>query len=625
VIKLTAMRPAHLVFPFAVYAATASGQAPKRLARVDAIESHIVSATGPASLGIMTINLPANSLAWDPNSAKIYLSLPSAAGPNGNAIQVLDPVTGQLGANVFAGSEPDELAVSSTGMYLYVGLNGASTLQRMTLPDLGLDIKIALGSNSFDGPLFASDVEASPVADGTVAVVRSAADVSPSEEGGVVIYDNGVARPGVLCGFIQSGCTGSGGELFDSIQWNADGTVMFAANNEDTGFDFYSVPVTATGFGKVTDYPGLVGGFGSRIHFDSVTGYVYDDDGSIIDPVAGAQVGKFDQSGLVVPDGSLGMAFVLSSSFGGSTVTLTAFDIHRFTPIATATISNVVGTPQNLIRWGSSGLAFTTQSSVSGNGSAVYVLSGSFVGPSAAPLIDAGGVAPVGSSANVVQPGEWVSIYGGNLANGTATWNGDFPTWLGGTSVLVDGKPAYLSYVSPWQVNLQVPDDTAIGPVSVVLTNGAGTVTSSVTLAPFAPSFPLLDTEHVAAIIPRSDHSGAYDGGAYDILGPTGNSLGYATVAAKAGDTVWLYAFGLGPTDPVVPSGQAFSGAAPTTNTVTLSINNVSIPLLFSGLSRAGLYQLNFTVPAGLGSGDLPIAVSVGGSQSPSSDVISLQ
>jgi uncharacterized protein (TIGR03437 family) len=135
----------------------------------------------------------------------------------------------------------------------------------------------------------------------------------------------------------------------------------------------------------------------------------------------------------------------------------------------------------------------------------------------------------------------------------------------------------------------------------------------------------LLDSKHVAAIIFRSNGSGAYGGGAYDIVGPTGTSLGYPTVAAKAGDSVALFALGLGPTNPSVSAGQPFSSSAPTTNPVTLLVNGVSVTLAFAGLSGAGLYQLNFTVPAGLGSGDTPLWVFVGGMLTPSGAVISLQ
>jgi uncharacterized protein (TIGR03437 family) len=271
------------------------------------------------------------------------------------------------------------------------------------------------------------------------------------------------------------------------------------------------------------------------------------------------------------------------------------------------------------IATGPDGALWFTESSANKIGRAALSLA------SEEPSVTSGGIVPVDSTVNTIQSGEWVSIYGTNLASSTVTWNGTFPTSLGGTSVTINGKAAYLSFVSPMQINVQAPDDTAIGSVPVVVTTAGGTVTSTVTLAQFAPSFLLLDSKHVAGIILRSDGSGAYGGGTYDILGPTGNSLGYATVAAKAGDTVELFALGLGPTDPAVPAGQAFSGAAPTTNPINLLINNASATPFFAGLSGAGLYQIDLTVPGGLGAGDVSLVATVGGLQTQTDVVISLQ
>jgi uncharacterized protein (TIGR03437 family) len=242
------------------------------------------------------------------------------------------------------------------------------------------------------------------------------------------------------------------------------------------------------------------------------------------------------------------------------------------------------------------------------------------------PSITLNGVVPVFSTVSTIQPGEWVSIYGSNLAAASATWAGNFPTTLGTTtSVTINGKLAYLWFVSPAQINLQTPNDSATGTVPVVVTTATGVATSTVTLSPFAPSFSLLDAKHVTGIILRSDGSGAYGGGHYDIIGPTGTSLGYATVAAKAGDTLELFGVGFGPTSPVVTPGQVFTGSAPTTSAVSLRVNNVSVTPLFAGLSSAGLYQINLTVPPGLGTGDLPLVASVGGVSTQTGVVISLQ
>lgn len=244
---------------------------------------------------------------------------------------------------------------------------------------------------------------------------------------------------------------------------------------------------------------------------------------------------------------------------------------------------------------------------------------------SASPAIKTGGIVPLYSSSGTIQPGSWVSIFGSNLAAAAATWNGDFPISLGGTSVTINNKPAYLWYVSPSQINLQAPDDTATGSVNVVVTTSAGSAPSMVTLGPFGPSFSLLDNKHVTGIILRSDGSGTYGGGTYDIVGPTGTSLGYKTVAAKAGDVLELFGVGFGPTSPVVLAGKAYTGAAATTNPVVLSINNVAVTPTFAGLTSAGLYQINLTIPAGLGSGDVALQATVGGVQTPSGVVLSIQ
>src|SRR5579871_6879478 len=212
------------------------------------------------------------------------------------------------------------------------------------------------------------------------------------------------------------------------------------------------------------------------------------------------------------------------------------------------------------------------------------------------PVINAGGVVPVYSTTNMIQPGEWVSIFGTNLAGATAFWNGDFPTQMGGTSVTINGRAAYLSYVSPTQINLQAPDDTALGMVQVVVTTSGGQATAQVKLNPASPAFLLRDSRHVAAIIMRNG-SGAYGNGSYDILGPTGNCFGFPTVAARPGDLLELYGVGFGPTNPPAPAGQAFSGIGQLTQPFSLYINGISVKPAFVGLMAEGLYQINLVIP----------------------------
>jgi len=336
--------------------------------------------------GVTVIGVAPNDLAWDPVNQVIYLSLP-------NTVQALNPTTGAFGISASVENEPFLLSVSQTSKYLYVSQMGASTVQVMTLPNLDNEATIQLGSDPYWGPLYALDLQAAPNSDDTVAVVRGTPASSPAKVGGAIIYQNGTALPDVLCGFGALNCLNTS-DLFDTIQWKSDATQMYAANDETTGFDFYTISVTPPGFGAVTDYPGLLPGFYLRIHYDVTTGYVYDDDGYVVDPSSGTVVEIFPASGLVVPDGKLGKVFILGQTeqeSGTSTYTLESFDIQNFTPIATLTIPNVVGYPTNMIRWGTNGLAFITNTEAPLIEGATYIVSSSFVSGSEA----ADGLAPV--------------------------------------------------------------------------------------------------------------------------------------------------------------------------------------------------------------------------------------
>ncbi|HMD70498.1 MAG TPA: protease pro-enzyme activation domain-containing protein [Bryobacteraceae bacterium] len=243
-------------------------------------------------------------------------------------------------------------------------------------------------------------------------------------------------------------------------------------------------------------------------------------------------------------------------------------------------------------------------------------------------VISAGGVVPVDSAASTIQPGSWVSIYGSNLASGTAVWNGDFPTTLGGVSVTIDGKPAYLWYVSPGQINLQAPADTATGPVSVLVQNSNGSATSTVTLSQQGPAFLLLgDGRHAAGIIYDLKGGGTQGGGTYDFLGPASAGAGFRP--AKAGELVSLYGIGFGPTNPPVAPGQPYNcpatGCATMVTSPKITVEGITVPLAFAGVVSAGLYQFNFYLPTNAGSGDQMVQATVNGVQTPTNVYVPIQ
>ena len=227
-----------------------------------------------------------------------------------------------------------------------------------------------------------------------------------------------------------------------------------------------------------------------------------------------------------------------------------------------------------------------------------------------APSITTKGVTSLFNTSQLISPGAWISIYGTNLASGTKVWNGDFPTVLGGVVVTVNSKPAYLWYVSPTQINVQAPDDTTTGTVTVAVTSPGGTSTQDVSLNTYAPSLSLLDSKYPVAIVVTPGKPGN-SGQGYDYIGPAG-AYSFPTRPVVPGETVTLYGTGFGPTIPKVAAGKTFSGVAYAETVPNISIGGVPANVTFAGIVQAGLYQFNVEVPADL-SGELVLQATVNG------------
>jgi uncharacterized protein (TIGR03437 family) len=247
------------------------------------------------------------------------------------------------------------------------------------------------------------------------------------------------------------------------------------------------------------------------------------------------------------------------------------------------------------------------------------------------PVISKSGVVTSGTTVTTIEAGSWVAIYGTNLSPVSRSWtsadiiNGNLPTNLSGVSVTINGKSAYVYYISPTQINVQAPDDAAAGTVSVAVTTPAGTSASTtVTLASVSPAFFTLDGKYAAGVIPSS--TGAYLAGtpnSYDLLGPTG-MYSYNTRPVKKGELLELFSTGFGPGGTPVVSGKVFSGAAQTIYPVSLSLGGVAINTV-AYITGAGLYQINITIPANAASGDNALTAIVNGVQSPTGIYVTVQ
>jgi uncharacterized protein (TIGR03437 family) len=224
-----------------------------------------------------------------------------------------------------------------------------------------------------------------------------------------------------------------------------------------------------------------------------------------------------------------------------------------------------------------------------------------------------------------VSPGSWVTILGTSLAANTRPWAAaDFagstlPVQLDGVGVKINGKPAYVAYISPSQINVQAPADGALGPVAVeVSDNGAIGSASAAMLQTASPAFFLWSGKYAVATRPD-----------FSLVGPAGLFPGAATVPAKPGDTIILWGTGFGATNPAVspgvvpPSNPVASVASP----VTVTIGNIPATVIGCALApgNAGLYQVAVQLAASIPDGDQPLIAQVAGMQSPSNVLLSVK
>ncbi len=188
------------------------------------------------------------------------------------------------------------------------------------------------------------------------------------------------------------------------------------------------------------------------------------------------------------------------------------------------------------------------------------------------------------------------------------------PTSLDGISVSIDGQPAYVSYISPVQINVQAPQDSTLGNVAITVTNCKATSSqftfAKQALAPgllAAPSFKINGTQYMVATF-ASD-------GAYVLSTSTGASLGVNSRPAQAGDTIIAYGIGFGAVTTGTPPGVIVEAVNALNNPVTFSIGSLNAPIIYAGLAGnfVGLYEFYITIPSGLPSGDSQVTVTQNG------------
>ncbi len=223
--------------------------------------------------------------------------------------------------------------------------------------------------------------------------------------------------------------------------------------------------------------------------------------------------------------------------------------------------------------------------------------------------------------------GSWLEIKGVNLADpsdprllqngGDGIWHAaDFngpnaPTKLDGISAKINGKDAFVYFISPTQIDVLAPADSAVGPVPITVTNcNATSSPTSVTKAALVPGmlapekFKVGGKQYLVALFQDN----------VTFVGNTGLLPGANFRPAKPGEVITAYGIGFGDVTPSFPPGVTATAANSLVNSLAILFDQTPATVQYFGIApgNTSFYQFNIVVPD-VPDGDHQINVTVGG------------
>jgi minor extracellular serine protease Vpr len=460
-----------------------------------------------------------------------------------------------------------------------------SATQDVTQDDSGDTVTAqSIGAGKLDaGAALAATVTASPamISFGAITRLESAQQIVLTNNGSAsvnlaIANNNAHGAPGVLMSFSQSNLTLASG---------ASSTLTITLSGKFPPAGSYSGAVTITGKNVSMSVPYLyMVASGVAANIIPIYGDGYD--GTVGDTTY-AYFKLVDGNGLPVAS-----AHVLFSSSTGAQI------------LGAEPTTDAYGIGAAEYSLGSSPGAYSITAA---SGGQQYTFTAS---ARAVPNISSISNAAAANPGVAVAPGSYISIFGSALSDDTdSSSTARLPLAIDYVIVSFDvpsagiSVPGHLTYVSPSQVNVQVPwelEGQTSAQVKVTIDYSYGNVVT-LPLQNFAPAFFEVSTGAVAALDMN-----------YEVIG--------ASNPAVHGQSIALYANGLGPVNNPPASGDPASSTAltPTTSTPVVTIGGATAPVSFSGLAPgfAGLYQINVTVPSTIAAGQQPIVVSIGGQTS---------
>jgi uncharacterized protein (TIGR03437 family) len=237
----------------------------------------------------------------------------------------------------------------------------------------------------------------------------------------------------------------------------------------------------------------------------------------------------------------------------------------------------------------------------SANAASVTIsVTGSGSGTVAAPAI--AGVTNGASFQQSFAPGATLSVFGSNLSPVIQSASAvPLPIAVSGVEVLVNGIAAPLYYVSPTQLNIQIPYELTVNSPATLTVNNNGHLTTQ--------------TFQVSAAAPG--------------IFTTSSGVLVPAASAAVGQEIAFYTTGTGTVQPAIADGAAPPASTPLANLpapsqrTTVTIGGVQANIDFVGIPwfLVGVTQINVTVPNGLAAGPQPVVVTVDNVPSPAATI----
>lgn len=411
---------------------------------------------GSSNETLFPVYLPlpfANDMVYEPFTRRLYLAMSDYIG--GPTLLSVDPSTGARGTPVPLPGNPETLAVSDDGQFIYVGFNPQPLIARFNVATQSLDSQFVPACS------FAFSLAVMPGHPHTIAAACN---------GVTGIYDDGALRP-----ITFSAANGI-------IAFGSDST-LFMNSLGEPGSNIFRLAVDANGVALDASGNGAAPPI-FAIGLTTAFGEVITPDGQVIDPsslnVIGSLAGQSPDGIISVQaDENIGRIFGGSRTFFGFVnSTAYAFDPFHYQPLASLNVPGPFGSVSvlpRLLRWGQDGIAFQGEAGFFGQTNLYSVESPSFVLPQSGspnPLPGVSSLSPATVSAG--SPNLRLRINGSNFMRGAV--------------VSLNGSVRETVYVSATELIADVPaaDLAKPGLLAITVANpapgGGNSATSNLTV-----------------------------------------------------------------------------------------------------------------------------------------------